>query len=574
MSSARIRRATVSGGLALALALGGALLVPASASATTVTVTSSADSGGGSLRDVVAASSPGDVIEFDPSVSSIVLESHILIPHALTILGPGADALTIIRSGASVLRALLVFEPTSPGQDLAVSGVSFVGLDNGDSAIITSDLAGSPGRDLTLSEVDVRGFGGSGVHLGALSGSVLIEDSVFVDNQGAQGGGAWLGDILGETAIKRTEFRENTADSLGGGLALSDLAAVTIADSLFEDNVVDNGTGGGIGAGSLDDGLVIMRTVFRGNVIESDDLQEVFGSAISVEETSAPLVLEAASVIGNSGSSQDGYGIMGAVAVGTILANGLLLVGSSTFADNSISDADEGFDGSVGLGVEAVEAGAQVDIVNSTFRESVEQSEENAGYAVLVWTSDGDVTIRHSTLEATLSLVTAFVSGPVRVENSILTRGVVLPDDPSDFPNIGASGPFDVSHNVFTGPNAPSIYNDLGGNQFRVDPLLGPLRDNGGPTLTMVPGAGSPAIDAGSVGTVFPAFDQRGSGFPRVLAGRIDVGAVETPAVLAVTGQTISGWVPIGAGVLLLGGIVAIAATGIRRRADYMASPR
>ena len=35
------------------------------------------------------------------------------------------------------------------------------------------------------------------------------------------------------------------------------------------------------------------------------------------------------------------------------------------------------------------------------------------------------------------------------------------------------------------------------GDQIKTDPLLGPLQDNGGPTLTHLPGLGSPAIDAG-----------------------------------------------------------------------------
>ena len=56
------------------------------------------------------------------------------------------------------------------------------------------------------------------------------------------------------------------------------------------------------------------------------------------------------------------------------------------------------------------------------------------------------------------------------------------------------------------------------------DPLLGALRLNGGPTLTMLPSAGSPAINAGGT-TPFDA-DQRG--LARVVGGTADIGAVET----------------------------------------------
>ncbi len=62
-----------------------------------------------------------------------------------------------------------------------------------------------------------------------------------------------------------------------------------------------------------------------------------------------------------------------------------------------------------------------------------------------------------------------------------------------------------------------------------VDPLLGSLADNGGPTLTMALLPGSPAMDAGD-NTDAPEFDQRGPGFPRIVNGTIDIGAFEVQA--------------------------------------------
>ncbi len=59
-----------------------------------------------------------------------------------------------------------------------------------------------------------------------------------------------------------------------------------------------------------------------------------------------------------------------------------------------------------------------------------------------------------------------------------------------------------------------------------VDPMLGPLADNGGPTWTMALLPGSPAIDAGDNADA-PEFDQRGPGFPRIVDGTIDMGAFE-----------------------------------------------
>jgi hypothetical protein len=69
------------------------------------------------------------------------------------------------------------------------------------------------------------------------------------------------------------------------------------------------------------------------------------------------------------------------------------------------------------------------------------------------------------------------------------------------------------------------------------DPLLGPLRDNGGFTLTHALPYGSPAIDAGNPGTC-PATDQRGR--PRPVDGdgdgvwRCDMGAFESLPILYV----------------------------------------
>ena len=92
--------------------------------------------------------------------------------------------------------------------------------------------------------------------------------------------------------------------------------------------------------------------------------------------------------------------------------------------------------------------------------------------------------------------------------------------------------------------------NLIGTASAPINPLLGPLQNNGGPTLTMVPSSASPAIDAGgpspTTDSAFPT-DQRG--LPRIndMANLLnpfggdgrDIGAVEvqgtfTPTVLTV----------------------------------------
>jgi hypothetical protein len=66
------------------------------------------------------------------------------------------------------------------------------------------------------------------------------------------------------------------------------------------------------------------------------------------------------------------------------------------------------------------------------------------------------------------------------------------------------------------------------GDRINTDPMLGPLQDNGGPTLTHALLPASPAINAGDPNFVPPPdYDQRGPGFDRLRNGRIDIGSFE-----------------------------------------------
>ena len=81
------------------------------------------------------------------------------------------------------------------------------------------------------------------------------------------------------------------------------------------------------------------------------------------------------------------------------------------------------------------------------------------------------------------------------------------------------------------------------GDQINTDPILGPLKNNGGPTFTHAPLSNSPAIDRGKdIGPISPypatGVDQRGSVRPVTYSlaitppaggDRSDIGAVELP---------------------------------------------
>jgi hypothetical protein len=86
-----------------------------------------------------------------------------------------------------------------------------------------------------------------------------------------------------------------------------------------------------------------------------------------------------------------------------------------------------------------------------------------------------------------------------------------------------------VIGSVDSNDSANNLFDD--GDNLGVDPLLGPLQNNGGPTPTMALGEGSPAIGKGNVDAIDPATDgpittdQRG--YPR--AGTApDIGAFQT----------------------------------------------
>ena len=81
-------------------------------------------------------------------------------------------------------------------------------------------------------------------------------------------------------------------------------------------------------------------------------------------------------------------------------------------------------------------------------------------------------------------------------------------------------------------------FNLIGTHAARIDPLLGPLEFNGGPTQTRRPLFGSPVIDGGNNSlAVDPAAqallttDQRGAPFVRIFGGTVDLGAFETQPV-------------------------------------------
>jgi hypothetical protein len=218
------------------------------------------------------------------------------------------------------------------------------------------------------------------------------------------------------------------------------------------------------------------------------------------------LALNYCTLAGNSGDSS--------IAGGAIANQGPLIVLGCTFSGNSA-----GFSG-------AIDNRSTCTLKNSTFYGNV----AFAGNGGAIDNPYGAVL---SVLQCTFSGNSAAGIGggidnyqaQVNVTNSILSGNLG-----QDIYNVSGSTIDAGGANIIPAlANAGTLVG--GGTISSANPFLGPLANNGGRTLTMLPQSGSPAIDAGATSlAVGLAYDQRGSGYPRVVASAVDIGAVEYDA--------------------------------------------
>ena len=124
----------------------------------------------------------------------------------------------------------------------------------------------------------------------------------------------------------------------------------------------------------------------------------------------------------------------------------------------------------------------------------------------------------------------------VTVSNSILGQFTFGNGVQSVFPQVLPNVTYAFANSVVeNGTGLPAGACGANAVVCNVDAKLEGLADNGGSvqTYTHALRPGSPALDAGN-NTGAPAFDQRGTGFPRIVNGAIDIGAFESTALAAV----------------------------------------
>jgi hypothetical protein len=295
-----------------------------------------------------------------------------------------------------------------------------------------------------------------------------------------------------------------------GGKSIATLIGLTFTNVAGSDGVVTNYLGN----------VTLVNDTFTGNHA-ADGAVDNLGVA----------VLKGDTITGNKGTVEggvvnyrNGHLTMTNTTIsnnsGKFYAGGLLNDGVATLSGDTIS----GNTGAIGGGIDNT-SGATLSVTNSTIANNSAPSGggiNNAGTVQLYSTtitgnsassSGGGV---YNATNATVSLVNTIIA-----KNALSATTATGPDVFGTF----ASGGFNLIGE--TNGSKGWLSTDLTGTLAKpLDPKLGALGFNGGPTQTIVPQAGSPALKHGSVALASGILtDQRG--LPRVVNGSIDIGSVE-----------------------------------------------
>ncbi len=363
---------------------------------------------------------------------------------------------------------------------------------------------------LVLNNSSVVGNSGSpgGIRSSGTSESTIatLNNSTVSDNFG---GG--IVSVVATLAVNSSTVRANWA---GGIYNLYGTA--TINDSTVSENL--EGYGGGIAnrGGSV---MVNNTTVNNNSGYEA--------GGIANFDNGATLAVNNSTVKGNSARQGGGGGIGNRCQNSGPEVN--VTLSASTVSNNSGGLGGEIFNyGSFGCS-------ATFKIINST----VSGNSRVTIYTSGVGDGSGLLVLSNSTVSNNANLPGAFLSAiqnigidggstTVEIANTILNAAT------PGF-NIGSLDGTVISHGYNISSDSAGGYLNGPGDLINIDPMLGPLTNNGGPTQTHALLLNSPAIDAGDPNfnpNIFDPpmlYDQRGGpGFLRVFRGRIDIGAFES----------------------------------------------
>ena len=343
-----------------------------------------------------------------------------------------------------------------PG-DVVLSGLTVTNaLAGGVGGAIYVDADGSlTVTDSTFTE-NAAGYAGGALYYYSdnEAGGLTVRDVTF-DGNGAFGGagGAFYANALGGLTLERVEVERNFSDDGGGGGLVYNMDPATFAAVRFIDNVTNSGDGGGFYAYVPGPGLVVDSTFS-----------------------------------GNRTSNGEGGGLY-------LTGNGPFEIHRSTFASNAADGPDGGRGGGLLLA-----SGEECVILNCTFSANFASLNGGGLYGgadTKVWST----TFAGNT--ATVEGGGIYNAYAIRIANTIVASS---PGGGNCAGNDFDSGNRNIDTDGSCALDGPS-------DQAGVDPQLGPLADNGGPSPTHSIAHSSPAVDAGNA-SICPDVDQRGLARP------------------------------------------------------------
>ncbi len=318
--------------------------------------------------------------------------------------------------------------------------------------------------------------------------SARIADLTVTGGNATKGGGIYLFDTAPTNSTLTVDGVTFTANSASDGGGALDAAGgnVVVTGARFVNNAAGD-SGGAITGSPLN--LSIADSTFAGN-ISGDD-----GGAIRVAGSMQSLLIEGSTFTGNKANNGGALLLFGPTAAGTIR--------NSTFTGNT-----------------ATATGGAIDDTNAR---DVTTQLQNSTITGNTAATGGGVYRRGyddpgQPGDDNLVVSSTIIAGNTAGTGPDIAQGVMPPPP--------VNGSFIIGNSLIQNPGTAPVTTSAP-NLTGVDPRLGPLADNGGPTQTMLPAAGSPVINAGTSNAL--ATDQRGA--PRTSGGGTDIGAVELGTV-------------------------------------------
>jgi CSLREA domain-containing protein len=498
--------------LALVLFAGVVFLHGSTMLAATLTVTSAADSGGPcpgaatcTLRQAINDAASGDTIDFAASITAITLTSdQLLIDKNLTVNGPGASGLTVQRSTAQNTPDFRIFD-IAANTTVTISGLTITGG--------SAPQNGNAGTE--------TGNTGGGIFN---AGTLTIADSAVTNNQ------------------------TSLSPGMGYGGGIFNNGSLTITNSAITNNQTSPSESAGFGGGIANSGsLLIKGSTLSGNKVGDNPTAAYFSSPTAGGGGGAIYSSSGNVTIANSTLSDNRAG-KGATSTNSFNGDGgdggaIFYRGSTLIIVNSTVSGNRAGDGG-GSGAQMGDAGLGGGITNigtATIMNCTITANQ-AGDGAVANTDDGSG-------GGILNNGTLTILGNIIAGNSTVAAGAIGPDiRGGGSGNIKSDG-----YNLIQDPSGATITPNpnAGPDMTGVDPRLGPLGDNGGPTQTHLLLPDSPAIDAGNPSALPPdtydlnnngntseplPVDQRG--FARVVNSKFDIGAVEVSYSINATAGT------------------------------------